>query len=66
MRKTTIIRNKITSESPNTTGYISMDTDIMFKGNMLEMFRPTSEVEVKEIIIKATNKSCYLDALPTY
>ena len=33
---------------------------------MLEMFRPTSEVEVKEIIIKSPNKSCDLDPLPTW
>ena len=43
-----------------------MDADIMFNGNMLEMFRPTSEVEVKEIIIKSPNKSCDLDPLPTW
>jgi len=39
----------------NTTCNISMDADIMFNGNMLEMFRPTSEVEVKEIIIESPN-----------
>ena len=37
-----------------------MDEEIMFNGNMLEMFRPTSEVEVKKIIIKFQNKSCDL------
>ena len=43
-RKTTIIRDKINSDTPNTTCNISMDADIMFNGNMLELFRPTSEV----------------------
>ena len=66
MRKTIIIRNKIISDSPNNTCNISMDADIIFNGNMLEMFRPVSEVEVKEIIIKAPNKSCDLDPLPTW
>ena len=37
----------------------------MLSGNMLEMLQPTSEVEVKEIIIKSPNKSCDLDPLPT-
>ena len=43
-----------------------MDADIMFNGNMLEMFRPTSEVEVKEITLKSPNKLCDLDPLPTW
>ena len=43
-----------------------MDADIIFNGNMLEMFRPTSEVEVKQKIIKSPNKSCDLDPLPTW
>jgi len=33
---------------------------------MLEMFRPTTDVEVKEIIIKSPNKSCDLDPMPTW
>ena len=45
----------------NTTGDISMDADIMLNGNMLEMLRPTSEVEVKETIINSPNKACDLD-----
>jgi len=60
IRKTTIIRNKIISDTPNTTG------DIIFNGNMLKIFRPTSEVEVNEIIIKSPNKSCDLDPLPIW
>ena len=66
MRKTTIIRNKIISDTTNTSYHIFMNEDIMFNGNVLEMFRPTSEVEVKEIIIKSPNKSCDLDPLPTW
>jgi len=65
-RKTTIIRNKIVSDTSNTTSNISMDADIMFNGNILEMFRPTSEVEVKEVIIKFPKKSYDLDPLPTW
>ena len=42
-----------------------MDAYIMFNGNMLEMFRPTTDVEVKEIIIKSPNKSCDSDPLLT-
>ena len=38
MRKATIIRNKIVSGTPNSTDDIYMDADIMFNGNMLEMF----------------------------
>jgi len=34
--------------------------------NILEMLRPTSEVEVKEIIIESPNKSCDLVPLPTW
>jgi len=41
MKKATIIRNKIISDTPNT----SMDADIMFNGNTFEMFRPTSEID---------------------
>ena len=41
MKKATIIRNKIIPDTPNTF----MDADIMFNGNMLEMFRPTSEID---------------------
>jgi len=44
----------------------SMDADIMFNGNMLKMFQPTSEVEVKEIIIESPNKLCHLDPLSTW
>ena len=66
MRKTTIVRNKIVSYTPNNTGDISMDADIMFNVNIREMFRPTSEVEVKDIIIKSHNKSYNLDSLPTW
>ena len=65
MRKATIIKNKIISDTPNTHYNISRDVDILFNGNMLEMFGPTSEVEVKEIIIKSPNKSSDLDPLPT-
>ena len=54
------------SDTPNTTGDISMNADIMFNGKILEMFRPTSEVEDKEIIIKSPNKSCDLDPLYTW
>ena len=57
MRKVTIIRNKIISDTPNTTADIYMKGDIMFNGNMLEMFRPTSEVEVKDIIIASLRAS---------
>ena len=35
MRKTTIIRNKIISDTPNTHCNISSDVDIMLNGNML-------------------------------
>ena len=56
---------KIISDTPNTTGDISMDAEIMFIGNMLEIFRPTSEVEVKGIIFKSLNKSFDLNPLPT-
>ena len=38
----------------------------MFNGKMLEMFRPATEVEVKEIITKSPNKSHDLDPLPTW
>jgi len=50
-------RNKIISDTPNTTCNMSIDADITFNGNMLNMFQLTSEVEVKEIIIKSPNKS---------
>jgi len=38
----------------------------MFNENMHEMFRPISEVEVREIITKSQNKSSDLDPLPTW
>jgi len=41
MGKAIVIRNKIISDTPNTTGNSSMDADILFNGIMLEMFRPT-------------------------
>jgi len=50
-RKATIIRNKKILNTPKTPCNISMDADIMFNGNKLEMFLLTSEIEVKEIII---------------
>ena len=56
MRKITIIRNKIISDCPNNTGNISMDADIMFNGNMLKMFRLSSQAEVKKIITKSTEQ----------
>ena len=65
MRKTTIIKNKIISDTPNTICNISMNAVVMFNGKMVELLRPTSEVEVKEIIIKSPNKSCDLNPLPT-
>jgi len=61
--KATLTRNKIILDNPNTTSDISMDADIMFNGNMLELFRPISVFEVKEITIKYPNKSCDLDPL---
>ena len=54
-RKATIIRDKIISDTPNTACNISMNIDIMFNESMLELFRTTSEVEVKEIIIESPN-----------
>jgi len=42
---------------------MNTNADIMFNGIMLEMFRPTSEVEVNELIIKSPNESCDLDPL---
>ena len=35
-------------------------------GKMLEMFRPASAVEAKEIITKSPNESCDLDPLPDW
>jgi len=66
MTKTTIIRNKIVCDHPNTACNISTDADIIFIGNMFELFRPTSEVQVKEIIIKSPQKSCELDPMRTW
>ena len=43
-----------------------MYVDIMFNGNTIEMFRPTSEVQVNEIIIKSPNKARDLDPLPNW
>jgi len=40
-----------------------MEADIMFNGDMIEMFRPTFEAEVKENIIESPNKSPNLDSL---
>ena len=57
MRKATIIRNKLILEAPNTIGDISIDADIMFNTNMLEIFRPVSEVEGKTIINKSPLES---------
>jgi len=57
LTKTTNIRIKIIYESSNNTCNISIDADIMFNGKMIKIFRPTSEVEVKEIITKSSNKS---------
>ena len=65
MRKTTTIKNKIISGYTNITSNISIGAGIMFNENMLEMFRPASEVEVKEIIEKSPNNSCDLDPLST-
>jgi len=39
--KTTITRNNIISDTPNTSCNISMDADIVFNGNMLIMLRST-------------------------
>jgi len=38
MKKTTIIRNKIISDFPNTTCNISMDADVMYTRKILEIF----------------------------
>ena len=51
MRKTTTIRNKITSDSPNNTCTISVDADDMVNGNMLEIY---------------LTKSWHLDPLATW
>jgi len=66
MKKTTTIRNKIISDSPNNTCNISMDADNTFYGKMFEMFRLASEVEVEKIISKSPKKSCDLNPLPTW
>ena len=65
-RKQTLIRNKKTPDLPNKLCNISMDTDIMLNGKMLEIFRPTSDFEVKEIITKSSSKSCHWDPLHTW
>ena len=43
-----------------------MNADIIFIGKILEIFRPTSEVEVKQIIAESPNKSFELDSLLTW
>ena len=43
-----------------------MDADIMFNGNMLEMYRSAYEVQVREIISRPLNKSCDLDSPLTW
>jgi len=54
MTKTTIIRIKTISSSPNNICYISMDADIVYR---------KSEVEFKEILTKSPDKSSDLDTL---
>ena len=66
MNKTIINKNKIISDFPKYTFSFYVDTVIMFIGKMLVVFRPTSEVEIRKIIIKSPNKSCDLDPLPTW
>ena len=66
MRKTTIIRNKIISDSPINTCNISVDADIMLNEKILEMFRPDSAVEAMGLISKSPNKLCDLDLLLTW
>ena len=43
-----------------------MNADIIFIGKILEIFRPTSEVEVKQIIAESPIKSFELDSLLTW
>jgi len=66
MRKTLIIRNEIVSDSPNNTCNISMDAYITSNWKILEMFRPASEVQVKEMITKSPKKSSDLVLLPNW
>jgi len=56
-RKTKIIRNTIISDTTKLPAILPW---------ILEMLRPTSKVEAKEIIIKSPNKSCDLDPLLTW
>ena len=60
MMKTTIIRNKIIPKSANTTFNSFMDAYIMFNGNMFEIFRPASEVQLKEINKQVSEKMIWL------
>ena len=55
--------NTITSDTPNNIFNFVIDAD-MFNRQMFKINRPTSKAEVKEIISKSPNKSCYLDPLP--
>jgi len=41
-----------------------MDADIMFKGEMLEMLRPASEIKINQIFTKSPNKANDMDPLP--
>jgi len=43
-----------------------MNADIMFNEKILQMFRPASQVEVKDIIIKSWKRSCAFDPLPIW
>jgi len=44
MRRTTIIRNKIISDSSNNVCNISIEAAIMFNGEIFSMFQSISEV----------------------
>ena len=60
MKKATIVRNKIIPNSSNNTCYISVVANIMFNRKMVEIFWPTSEIEVRKTIYQAPKQFMWL------
>jgi hypothetical protein len=57
------IRDSIKVSDPHSQ---AMDADVEFQGTVLREFTPATQEEVRKMIMKAPNKSCELDPLPTW
>jgi exonuclease III len=63
--KITTIRERIDADNSPVSESVVMSADVRFEGQPLTQLEPSTQDEVRNIIMKSPSKSCELDPLPT-